>query len=179
MKGLKVELCPSTFEENLIPTNFKGIEDFVQATAHGKAQEVFQRLSEQNTPPDVVIGADTMVTLDGMLFGKPNSEEDSYNTLSRLSGRVCTVYTGVVIKTQRKTVKFCDNTKVHFGKLTPAVIRAYIASGEPMDKAGSFGVQGRGASLIEKMDGDYFTVVGLPLHKLCVELNSLCENNLI
>lgn len=106
MKGLKVELCPSTFEENLIPTNFKGIEDFVQATAHGKAQEVFQRLSEQNTPPDVVIGknhtftnllplsfnflnnllsgADTMVTLDGMLFGKPNSEEDSYNTLSRL-----------------------------------------------------------------------------------------------
>ncbi|XP_047545009.1 dTTP/UTP pyrophosphatase [Vanessa atalanta] len=165
--GLKVVLCPSLFEENLDPKNFKNFSEFVEETALQKVLEVDNRLKLQGSPPDVVIGADTMVTLDGTMFGKPTSEEEAFDMLNRLSGRSHTVYTGVVLKAMDKTVKFTEKTDVTFGKLDEEQIKGYIATGEPMDKAGGYGIQGVGGTFVERVEGDYFTVVGLPLYRLC------------
>ncbi|CAD0195862.1 unnamed protein product [Chrysodeixis includens] len=165
--GLKVELCPSLFEEDLDPKNFNGFSEFVEETALQKVLEVENRLKSSGRSPDVIIGADTMVTLDKEMFGKPTSEEEAFQMLSRLSGRGHTVYTGVVIKAVDKVIKFTEKTDVVFGKLDEQQIRGYIATGEPMDKAGGYGIQGVGGTFVERVDGDYFTVVGLPLYRLC------------
>ncbi|XP_026726665.1 uncharacterized protein LOC113493066 [Trichoplusia ni] len=165
--GLKVELCPSLFEEDLDPKNFSSFSEFVEETALQKVLEVENRLKSSGRIPDVVIGADTMVTLDKEMFGKPTSEEEAFQMLSRLSGRGHTVYTGVVIKSVDKVIKFTEKTDVVFGKLEEQQIRGYIATGEPMDKAGGYGIQGVGGTFVEKVEGDYFTVVGLPLYRLC------------
>ncbi|XP_026760068.1 dTTP/UTP pyrophosphatase-like [Galleria mellonella] len=171
--GLKVTLCPSTFEENLNPKDFKSFSAFVEETALQKVLEVDRRLAHEGRPPDVVIGADTMVTLDGNMFGKPTSEEEAFQMLSSLSGRGHTVYTGVVIKAFDKVVKFTESTNVFFGNIDESQIRAYIATGEPMDKAGGYGIQGAGGTLVERIEGDYFTVVGLPLYRLCSTLYNM------
>ncbi|XP_038207090.1 dTTP/UTP pyrophosphatase [Zerene cesonia] len=165
--GLKVGLCPSLFEENLDPKDFKCMSDFVEETALQKVLEVENRLINKGTPADVLIGADTMVTLDGTMFGKPTSEQEAFEMLSRLSGRGHTVYTGVVVKASDRVVKFTEKTDVFFGKLDEEQIRGYIATGEPMDKAGGYGIQGVGGTFVERVEGDYFTVVGLPLYRMC------------
>ncbi|XP_047987639.1 dTTP/UTP pyrophosphatase [Leguminivora glycinivorella] len=168
--GLKVGLCPSLFEEDLDPKSFKSFSEFVEETALQKVLEVENRLTGQGKAPDIVIGADTMVTLDGEMFGKPTSEADAFQMLSRLSGRAHTVYTGVVVKAKNETVKFTEKTDVIFGKLNKDQINGYIATGEPMDKAGGYGIQGVGGTFVERVEGDYFTVVGLPLYRLCAVL---------
>ncbi|CAH2104128.1 unnamed protein product [Euphydryas editha] len=175
--GLAVGLCPSLFEENLDPKKFKNFIEFVEETALQKVLEVDNRLRLQGDPPDVVIGADTMVTLDGSLFGKPTSEQEAFDMLKSLSGRSHTVYTGVVVKTKDKTVKFTEKTNVIFGKLEDEQIRGYIATGEPMDKAGGYGIQGIGGTFVERIEGDYFTVVGLPLYRLCAVLYDMFKDN--
>ncbi|XP_072937236.1 dTTP/UTP pyrophosphatase [Epargyreus clarus] len=165
--GLKVKLCASLFEEDLDPKKFGSFSEFVEETALQKVLEVDGRLQSQGDPPDMVIGADTMVTLDGEMFGKPTTEQEAFIMLSRLAGRKHTVYTGVVVKRCEEVVKFTEKTDVVFGKLDEQQIRAYIASGEPMDKAGGYGIQGIGGTFVERVEGDYFTVVGLPLYRLC------------
>jgi len=161
-----VLLCPSTFEEDLDPSSFKNIEGFVKETALQKVLEVDRRLSSGPDRADVIIGADTMVTLDGKLFGKPNDSKDAFRMLSELNGREHIVYTGVVVKNGPKIVKFCEKTSVFFGNLTSEQISAYVATGEPLDKAGAYGIQGIGGTMIERIEGDYFTVMGLPLYRL-------------
>ncbi|XP_063358995.1 dTTP/UTP pyrophosphatase [Cydia amplana] len=168
--GLKVGLCPSLFEENLDLKSFKSFSEFVEETALQKALEVENRLIGQGKAPDIVIGADTMVTLDGEMFGKPTTKADAFQMLSRLSGRGHTVYTGVVVKAKNETVKFTEKTDVIFGKLNEDQINGYIATGESMDKAGGYGIQGVGGTFVERVEGDYFTVVGLPLYRLCAVL---------
>ncbi|XP_073942315.1 dTTP/UTP pyrophosphatase [Choristoneura fumiferana] len=168
--GLKVGLCPSLFEEDLDPKSFNSFAAFVEETALQKVLEVESRLIKQGQAPDIVIGADTMVTLDGELFGKPTSEADAFQMLSRLSGQSHTVYTGVVVKALDKVVKFTEHTNVIFGKMNEEQIKGYIATGEPMDKAGGYGIQGCGGTFVERVEGDYFTVVGLPLYRLCAVL---------
>ncbi|CAG9784152.1 unnamed protein product [Diatraea saccharalis] len=165
--GLKVGLCPSLFEENLDFKDFDSVSEFVEETALQKVLEVETRLSNKGQRPDVVIGADTMVTLDGQMFGKPTSEVEAFEMLSRLSGRSHTVYTGVVVKSSEEVTKFTEKTDVFFGKLDDEQIKGYIATGEPMDKAGGYGIQGVGGSFVERVEGDYFTVVGLPIYRLC------------
>ncbi|KAI8428359.1 hypothetical protein MSG28_002544 [Choristoneura fumiferana] len=130
--GLKVGLCPSLFEEDLDPKSFNSFAAFVEETALQKVLEVESRLIKQGQAPDIVIGADTMVTLDGELFGKPTSEADAFQMLSRLSGQSHTVYTGVVVKALDKVVKFTEHTNVIFGKMNEEQIKGYIATGEPM-----------------------------------------------
>ncbi|XP_039764829.1 probable bifunctional dTTP/UTP pyrophosphatase/methyltransferase protein isoform X2 [Pararge aegeria] len=130
--GLKVELCPSLFEENLDPKTFNCFSAFVEETALQKVLEVENRLKSLGTPPDVVIGADTMVTLDGAMFGKPTSKKEAFVMLKSLSGRSHTVYTGVVVKSLDKVVKFTEKTDVVFGKLDDEQIQGYIDTGEPM-----------------------------------------------
>ncbi|KAL0895195.1 hypothetical protein ABMA27_013638 [Loxostege sticticalis] len=175
--GLKVGLCSSLFEENLDPKSFKSFAEFVEETALQKVLEVENRLISQGQSPDIVIGADTMVTLDQELFGKPTSQEEAFQMLSRLSGRSNTVYTGVVVKAHNKIVKFTEKTDVFFGKIHEDQIRGYIATGEPMDKAGGYGIQGMGGSFIERIEGDYFTVVGLPLFRLCTVLYDMFKDS--
>lgn len=117
-------------------------------------------------PSDTVIGADTVVALDGVLFGKPEDEADAARMLSALSGREHTVYTGVaVLSTEQQTV-FSEATAVRFRPLSQKEIASYIATGEPMDKAGAYGIQERGALLVEGITGDFYNVMGLPVCRL-------------
>lgn len=121
---------------------------------------------------DIVIGADTVVALDGKILGKPKSEENAKEMLRFLSGRTHSVFTGVTLASDKKTKTFTVETKVKFFELTNEEIDAYIKTKEPFDKAGAYGIQGYGSLLVEKIDGDYFNVVGLPVSTLVRELKA-------
>ena len=121
------------------------------------------------TAEDIVITADTMVFLDDKKLGKPASEEDAFPRPA-LSGRAHTVCTGVTVMQGSKLLTEAESTRVYFAPLSEETIRAYIRTGEPMDKAGSYGIQGMGALLVEKIDGDFFNVMGLPMRRLSTML---------
>lgn len=114
---------------------------------------------------EVVLAADTVVVLDGRILGKPKSKDDAVQMLKLLSGCTHSVYTGVYIVKGEREFVFSEETAVTFFTLNDAEIDAYVESGEPMDKAGAYGIQGRGALFVEKICGDYLNVVGLPLAK--------------
>lgn len=115
---------------------------------------------------DTVIGADTVVAIDGKILGKPTDDDDSRRMLKMLSGRSHSVFTGVTIIKDGEAESFYVETKVKFFDLSDDEIERYIATREPCDKAGAYGIQGYGSLLVEKIDGDYFNVVGLPISKL-------------
>ena len=119
-------------------------------------------------PQETVIGADTIVVLDGKILGKPKNEEDAFNTLKALSGRKHQVMTGVGIINKEKELltSFVNITEVEFYYVTDEWILNYIKSGEPMDKAGSYGIQGKGFELVKSISGDYYSVMGLPIAPL-------------
>ena len=125
-----------------------------------------QAAAKKAGPSDLIIAADTVVALDGAVLGKPRSEEDAFAMLSALSGREHHVYTGVTVIRGDKTVTEHEETAVAFRDLAPDEIRSYIATGEPMDKAGSYGIQGVGALLVSGIRGDYCNVMGLPVFRL-------------
>ncbi len=157
------EVVQSNFDENTI--DFKGdIEKYVKDLSRNKAIEVSKRLNE----PSIVIAADTVVFQDGKVLEKPKSEEDAFSMLSSLSGNTHKVYSGIcLINTYDDTVVTdCDCTEVRFSELNPRQIRNYINSGEPMDKAGAYGIQGLGGAFVEGIKGCYYNVMGLPLNKL-------------
>ena len=133
------------------------------------AKQKAQAVASEN-PDSLVIGADTVVVLDGKILGKPKSEENAVELLTMLSGRIHTVYTGVALIKGEKVKNFCEATQVEFYPLTDEEIKAYVATKEPMDKAGAYGIQGKGCILIRKIDGDYFNVVGLPVSAVYREL---------
>lgn len=116
----------------------------------------------------LVIGADTIVVSEGKILGKPKDRDDAAAMLKSLSGKWHEVISGVtVLHTKSAESKsFYVSTRVHFASLTDDEITAYVATGEPMDKAGAYGIQGKGAKLVEEISGDYFNVVGLPLNRL-------------
>lgn len=118
----------------------------------------------------VIISADTVVTLDNTILGKPSDEQDAERMLKMLSGKTHYVYTGVCIQDSKRKTVFCEKTAVTFYELDEAEIKEYVATGEPMDKAGAYGIQGLGALLVKKIDGDYLNVVGLPMARLKREL---------
>ena len=115
---------------------------------------------------DLILAADTVVALDGRVLGKPQDEGDAFAMLSALSGREHHVYTGVTALLGEQAVTQHEETAVAFRALSPEEIRDYIATGEPMDKAGAYGIQGVGALLVQGIRGDYCNVVGLPLFRL-------------
>lgn len=123
-------------------------------------------------PESVVIGSDTVVIIDGEILGKPADETDAYRMLKLLSGKVHTVVTGVCISKGESKRSFSESTEVEFYPLSEEEIRAYIATGDPMDKAGAYGIQGEGCVLIKGINGDFFTVMGLPAARLKRELAS-------
>lgn len=119
---------------------------------------------------DIIIGADTVVALDGKILGKPKNEENAREMLRFLSGKAHSVFTGVTVIKGDIAKSFAVETKVKFFDLTDEEIDEYIKTGESADKAGAYGIQGYGSLLVEKIDGDYFNVVGLPVSRLAREL---------
>ena len=129
-------------------------------------------LAVERTPEDVVIAADTIVVCGGEVLGKPWDEEDAFRILSLLSGRSHEVMTGMTVLRGNEVITHTEVTKIHFRRLHPAELRAYIASGEPMDKAGAYGIQGGAALFADQMEGDYYNVMGLPVCRLAMILRS-------
>lgn len=126
-----------------------------------------------NHPDAVVIGADTIVVVDGDILGKPRDVIEAENMLRRLSGRTHTVFTAVAVSLAGETRSDVVEVAVTFRALSDDTIRAYVGTGEPMDKAGAYGIQGYGATIVERVDGDYFAVMGLPLGRLTELLRDL------
>ena len=114
----------------------------------------------------VVVAADTIVVIDGLILGKPGDATEAGAMLRRLAGRTHTVFTAVAVARGGRTVSGVEEVRVTFRALDDAEIAAYVATGEPMDKAGSYGIQGFGATIVERIEGDYFAVMGLPLVRL-------------
>ena len=151
------KICPARGEEVASP----GLPpaQLVEALSSQKAAEV-AAAAEADA---LIIAADTVVAVDDRVLGKPHSEEEAAEMLLSLSGREHTVYTGVTLRRGSQIVTRHEATQVRFRSLTREEIDAYVATGEPMDKAGAYGIQERGALLVEGIRGDYFNVVGLPV----------------
>ena len=122
---------------------------------------------------DLIIAADTCVVLGNEVMGKPSDEADAKRMLSLLSGRTHSVFTGVCLMGRENTLTFCEETLVTFRRLGDSEIADYISTGEPMDKAGAYGIQGRGRIFVKRIEGSYENVMGLPLTRLVEVLSSL------
>ena len=161
MLGVKnLKILPAQGEE-IAPEN-AAPGDIVKALSAAKAREVAALCRAE----DRIIAADTIVWYDGKKYGKPHSEEQACEMLRTLSGRTHEVYTGVTVIADGREVSEYEVTSVHFRELSEEEIRRYVATGEPMDKAGAYGIQGIGSLLIRGIDGDFFNVKGLPLCRL-------------
>ncbi|XP_074069763.1 putative bifunctional dTTP/UTP pyrophosphatase/methyltransferase protein isoform X2 [Macrotis lagotis] len=180
--GLRFEVMPSRFKETLDKASFSTPYEYAMETAKQKALEVANRMIVKDfRPPDVVIGADTIVTVDGLILEKPTDKQDAYNMLSRLNGKVHSVFTGVAIvhcsnkdkQLETEVFEFYEETKVKFSDLSEELLWEYIHSGEPMDKAGGYGIQALGGMLVEYVHGDFLNVVGFPLNHFCKKLVEL------
>lgn len=145
--------------------------DLVQRLADAKAELVAARA----VGPAIVLAADTVVTLDKRVFGKPRSADDARQMLEKLSGRTHSVLTGVTLirLPDAERLQFVETTLVHFASLDSAEITRYLASEEPHDKAGAYAIQGRAGRYIPRIEGDYFNVVGLPLARVTQALADL------
>lgn len=159
----KFEIIVSGFDEDSVRIR-ENTEEYVTLLAEGKALDVIKNIKEDA----IVIAADTIVTLDGNILGKPKNEDHAFEMLKQLSGRTHRVYSAVVvINTANKRVdKKCLCTEVKFSEITDAEITKYIKTREPLDKAGAYGIQGYGGVFVEKINGCYYNVVGLPLNTL-------------
>ena len=140
-----------------------GAGERVKALAAQKAEEVAQRL---NDPAAVILAADTLVELDGEVLGKPGTADRAQVMLRALSGREHRVWSGVCIREGEKVLAESECTSVHFRALTDEEIHAYIATGEPLDKAGAYGYQGLASLFVERIEGDFFNVIGLPVCRM-------------
>ena len=170
--GFVFSVHPAHIPEDLLP----GEEPIAYVTrlAREKAQAVFGELSARDASVDAaVLGADTTVTLDGHILAKPEDPTDAARMLRMLSGRTHRVVTGVAVVTADRTEVAAEVTAVRFLTLSEAEIAAYIATGEPMDKAGAYAIQGRAAQWIPRIDGCYFNVVGLPLALVAAMLEGI------
>ena len=170
--GFTFEVRPAHVNEDPYPD-----EDpvaYVVRLARDKAESVLAEiLSEGSAPPQLVLGADTTVTLDGHILAKPENAADAARMLRMLSGRTHRVITGVAVASARGTEVAAEITGVQFLTLTDEEIDVYIATGEPMDKAGAYGIQGYAAKWIPRIEGCYFNVVGLPLALLSTMLQTV------
>ena len=153
-------------------------DEYVKILALRKARAAMKKYREQRISgspdasareagePPIVIGSDTVVALDGEILGKPRDRDDAITTLMRLSGRAHRVCTGLAVIDGEREIVTCGSADVYFSNLTKADCTSYTDTGEPLDKAGSYGIQGIGGAFVERIDGDYYSIVGLPLAKL-------------
>lgn len=192
--GLTFKVVVSEAEEKITSTEPAKV---VEELSMQKAEAVWEKLTPHITEPgnrsgetvesrresstvtkdEVVLGADTVVACDGKILGKPVDIENAVTMLTMLQGRAHEVYTGVTIlyteKGEKKALTFHEKTTVHFCPMTEAQIREYVATGDPMDKAGSYGIQGICARYIRGIEGDYNNVVGLPAGRVYQEMHKL------
>ncbi|ELK37094.1 N-acetylserotonin O-methyltransferase-like protein [Myotis davidii] len=191
--GLRFEVVPSRFKEKLNKASFPTPYAYAIETAKQKALDVARRKQQaRGAPrgppggkdlraPDIVIGADTIVTLQGLILEKPVDKQDAYSMLSRLNGKEHSVFTGVTIiqcscqdsQLDMEISEFHEETLVKFSQLSEELLWDYIHSGEPMDKAGGYGIQALGGMLVEYVHGDFLNVVGFPLNHFCKKLAEL------
>ena len=168
--GIPFTVIPSQAEEKLT-TIQPGLA--VEELSYLKCSDIYEKSAEDA----VVIGADTVVASEGKILGKPSSKEDAVKMLQSLQGKAHEVYTGVTImvregdENRKKT--FHEKTKVVFYPMSEEEIRSYVDTGEPMDKAGAYGIQGKSAVFIKEISGDYNNVVGLPLARIYQELKNM------
>lgn len=153
--GLPFEVRPSPYEET--PPRGLPPYKYVALLAKGKAEAVERQRG------DIVVGADTVVCLGREILGKPRDEDHAREYLRALSGREHTVYTGVAVVTDGGTRTLWEKTRVEIRQMTDAMIDGYIKTGEPMDKAGAYGIQGLGGRFVKGIKGDFYNVMGLPL----------------
>ena len=163
-----VSSVEEAIDKSLLP------EDVVCSIALKKAKRVSQFCEED----DIIVAADTLVYLDGMPMEKPIDEKDAAEMLMSLSGRQHTVFTGVVVLKGETVKTAAEKTDVFFREISEQEISAYIKTGEPMDKAGAYGAQGRGAVFIKRIEGDFFNVMGLPICRLTLMLKEFGVNTL-
>lgn len=161
--GLSFMICKSSVEEKITESDPARI---VMELSEQKAKDVKKDVGSNV----VVIGADTIVVFRDQILGKPVDKEDAYRMLFELQGKTHKVYTGVTVCYGNRVRSFFESTKVHVYEMNERQIRSYIETGEPMDKAGAYGIQGRFAAYIRGIEGDYNNVVGLPIGRLYREL---------
>lgn len=184
--GVKFQVFQVTADENLTPDQAADAATAAETLAERKAAAAVQAiLSQPYLGQATIIGADTMVVLDGVIYGKPRSAEAAQATLRALSGRTHQVITGVSVwrlvsdgpaNVQVGRLNFNVSSDVTFKELTDEEIAAYVRTGESRDKAGAYGIQGEGAKLVDHYDGDYDNIVGLPVQELLKRFPDLLED---
>ncbi len=172
-EGFEFTVITSQAEENYDPS--LPPQEIAQSLAKLKAQAVASALPAQDLEDLIVIGADTIVTFDGIIYGKPADASDACRMLRELSGNTHQVITGVCIICNKDAQTFAQSTNVKFKELSDSEIQEYVASGEPLDKAGAYGIQGLGGKLVDSIDGDFDNVVGLPIKTLAPKLQALLD----
>jgi len=164
--GIPFDMMPSDIDETLCketsPLNL------VMELSRLKARNV-----AENAKDFIIIAADTVVFIDSLILGKPKDEDDAFYMLKRLLGRKHTVITGVTLKKNSAEKTFAETADVYMKPASDGDIRAYIKTGEPMDKAGAYAIQGVGSIFIEKIDGDFYNVMGLPVSRVYWELREM------
>ncbi|CDH58897.1 acetylserotonin o-methyltransferase-like [Lichtheimia corymbifera JMRC:FSU:9682] len=184
--GVRFEVVPTLADDCVDPYEYRLAQSYVSETAEMKAEEVWERCQNDPSLPDadIVIAADTVINASPGhcdILNKPGNAGHAEVMLSALSGKEHQVLTGVHIIFSDKSwgagnyreKHFVEGTMVKFAEIDPDLMKAYIASGEPFDKAGGYGIQGPAAMFIESIEGDYYNVVGLPIHRLYQELRDI------
>jgi septum formation protein len=166
MIGIAHEVIPAGIDESYLPGEVPLAH--AERLAREKAASVAAR-----HPDAIVVGADTIVVIDNMVLGKPKDSVDAARMLRVLSGRTHTVFTAVAVQRDACIESGVEAVAVTFRHLSNAEIESYIGTGEPMDKAGAYGIQGFGATIVERIDGDFFAVMGLPLGRMVQLLKSI------
>ena len=173
IQGIDIEIfVPDTAED--CDRTLLSPDELVMGLACRKARAAAEQLTDMGRLPDdaVILAADTVVALDGVILEKPADEDDARRMLRALSGCRHEVFTGIAAIYGGTLAVDVQTTEVYFRSLSDAMIDAYIATGDPMDKAGAYGIQSRGSLLVERINGDYFNVVGLPLVRVDEMLSS-------
>ncbi len=166
------QVIVSDFDEKSVSLK-DSVDEYVKKIALGKAMDVEKTINYDS----IIIGADTIVVSDNKILGKPENKEEAFKMLQMLSGTYHYVYSGIALINTRTNKKITESvkTKVTFSEITKGEIEKYIESGEPMDKAGAYGIQGAGGVFVEGIEGCFYNVVGLPLNKLKKLLNSIIQ----
>lgn len=163
LADLDFDIMPSNAEEITTKT---APQEVVMELASIKAKDIYEQSDKQS----MIVGADTVVAYQGQILGKPSDKEDAKRMLSMLSGQTHEVYTGVCVIEDGEVKTFYEETKVTFYEISEDEIDHYIQTGEPMDKAGSYGIQGKAAVFIKGIEGDYYNVVGFPIARFLHEI---------
>lgn len=162
------EVIVSDFEESIDES--KPLDKEIERLSYGKAKTVFDKNEYA-----VVIGSDTIVTIDNKVLGKPKTDDKAREMLKEIQGREHTVITGVTIMSKDKVETFHTSSEVYFNSMSDEEIEDYVKTKEPLDKAGAYAIQGIGSKFINKIDGDYYSIMGLPVSELYTKIKNFID----